>query len=330
MTISVPRLGIVGAGYWGPNLIRECEQLGVLDAVCDVDQAALQAIGRQYPSVETLSDFDAFLQRSVDAVIIATPAQLHAAMCLKAIAAGKHVFVEKPLALSVADGEQIAEAADSKGVSVFVGHLLIYHPGIKKLRSLIDGGAIGRVWHMRSRRLSLGKLRRHENVWWSFAPHDIALMLAIMGSEPLAAVASHGAIGAARLSDVAYADYIFTNGRTAHVEVSWFDPDKTARLDVFGDGGVLTLIDSAASSSLWLKRFSIVDDEDKTPSVQRGEERQVEFLDEDPLKLEMEAFVAMLRTGKSTETSARQGIAVLKALSMADEAARRVEQGVPA
>lgn len=329
MTTSAPRVGIVGAGYWGPNLIRECARLGVLDAVCDVDQTALNAVTQQYPAVATLSDFDSLLRCSIDAVVIAAPAQLHAPMCLKAIAAGKHVFVEKPLALSVAEGERIAEAAEAKGVSVFVGHLLIYHPGVRKLRSLLEEGAIGRLWHVRSRRVSLGKLRKHEDVWWSFAPHDVALVLAIMNSEPSGAIASHGVASSGRRSDVAYADYAFDDGRTAHLEVCWLDPDKTARLDVFGDTGVLTLTDSRQGSALVLKQFSIELDESGSPTVRRGGEHQVEFVDEDPLKLEMEAFVAAVGTGRPIETSARHGMAVLRALSMADEAARRAEHGAP-
>src|ERR1700680_2012905 len=128
------RIGVVGAGYWGPNLIRNCAELGVLDSVCDIDEAALAAARQSFPTVTTTAKLDELLARPIDAVIIAVPAQLHADMAQRAIAAGKHVFVEKPLALNVAEGRQIAEAARTKGLTVFVGHVLLYHPAVKKLR----------------------------------------------------------------------------------------------------------------------------------------------------------------------------------------------------
>ncbi len=177
-------LGVAGAGYWGPNLIRNCAELGILDSVCDLDESALAAVARSYPGVATTTRFEELLARQIQGVIIATPAQIHASMCLEAIAAGKHVFVEKPLALTVGEGEQIGRAAAQAGLVVFVGHVLLYHPAVRKLRALLAEDVIGPIWHLRSRRLSLGKLRNHESVWWSFAPHDIALMLAIMGEEP--------------------------------------------------------------------------------------------------------------------------------------------------
>jgi len=328
MNNHATRIGIVGAGYWGPNLIRACSQLGSLDSVCDIDDVALESIKRSYPKVSTMSQFDALLARPIEAVIIAAPAQLHASMCLQAIAAGKHVFVEKPLALTVEEGERIAAAAEAAHVSVFVGHLLLYHPGVRKLRALLAEYAIGPVWHLRSRRLGLGKLRSHESVWWSFAPHDIALMLAIMGEEPVNVVAAQTACRNANISDVAYADYGFGSGRTAHLEVCWLDPEKSARLDVFGERGVLTLTDSRDGSTLTHKPFSITQDQRGAPLVVRGEERHISFVEEEPLKLEVKAFIDLVRAGKPVETSARHGIAVLRALAMADEASqKRVERG---
>jgi UDP-2-acetamido-3-amino-2,3-dideoxy-glucuronate N-acetyltransferase len=317
------RVGVVGAGYWGPNLIRNCAELGMLDSVCDIDAAALESIRHAHPNVATMTDFQELLTRPIDAVMIAAPAQFHAPMCLRAIDAGKHVFVEKPLALNIAEGERIEAAASSAGVTVFVGHLLLYHPAVKKLRGLIAGGEIGEVWHLRSRRLSLGKLRNFESVWWSFAPHDIAVMLAIMGEEPRSAVAAQGYARDAVLCDAAYADFHFARGRSAHIEVCWLDPDKSARLDVFGTRGVLTLTDSRKGSSLALKPVTIAKSERGLPLAIRGEERNVEFERTEPLQAEILAFADSIRTGVRPQTDARQGIAVLRALTMADDAARR-------
>jgi UDP-2-acetamido-3-amino-2,3-dideoxy-glucuronate N-acetyltransferase len=316
------KVGIVGAGYWGQNLIRNCVALGILDSVCDIDARTLDATRASFPAVATLSDFHALLARRIDAVLIASPAQLHHAMCLEAIAAGKHVFVEKPLALTVDEGKQIAAAAQAAGLVVFVGHLLLYHPAIKKLRCMIAEGMIGRVWHLRSRRLSLGKLRSHENVWWSFAPHDVALMLAVMGEEPLSVVAAQSAMTSTKLCDITYADFEFSGDRSAHLEVCWLDPDKAARLDVFGDTGVLTVEDGRNGCSLIAKSFSVSVNAAGIPSISRGESRKVDFEADEPLKAEIVAFIEAVRTKRPFETSARHGVEVLKALSLAEEAAR--------
>lgn len=317
------KVGVVGAGHWGPHLIRNCAELGVLDSVCDIDENALGVVRQSYPTVATTTSLDVLLSRSIDAVVVATPAQFHAAMCLRAIDAAKHVFVEKPLALSVDEGKQVAVAADRAGLIVFVGHVLLYHPAVRRLRALIADGVIGPVWHFRSRRLSLGKLRNHENVWWSFAPHDVALMLAIMNEEPEWVVAAQAASGHAELSDVAYADFEFSEGRSAHLEVNWLDPEKSARLDVFGTRGVITLIDSRKGGSLTLKPTTITDDSRGMPVVLRAQEQNIDFAAEEPLRSEIIAFIDSVKTGMPAETNARQGVSVLNALAMAEEAACR-------
>jgi UDP-2-acetamido-3-amino-2,3-dideoxy-glucuronate N-acetyltransferase len=315
------RVGVVGAGYWGTNLVRVSHELGILDSVCDEDPTALASTRHSYPDVKITSNFESLLERPIDAVIIATPAQTHARLAVRALKAGKHIFVEKPLALTVAEGEEVAAAAEHAGKEVVVGHLLLYHPAVQKILVLISSDAIGRIWHMRSRRLALGKIRLHENVWWSFAPHDIALMLRLMQGPPLRASASQ-ASRANGLSDIAYADYTFSGGRSAHIEVCWLDPEKSARLDLFGERGVLTFCDSRAGGSLILKPLSIQSDGLGPPSISRGEERMVPFSGEEPLRAELRAFVDCVQKGKPVESSARHGIAVLRALEMADDSER--------
>jgi UDP-2-acetamido-3-amino-2,3-dideoxy-glucuronate N-acetyltransferase len=311
--------GVAGAGYWGANLIRVCADLGVLDSVCDHDAVATASVRSHYPAVQTVSSFDELLARPIDGVVIATPAHLHAEMSLAAIRAGKNVFVEKPLALSVDDGERIADAAQAANRIVFVGHLLLYHPAIRKMLSLIADGKIGRIWHLRTRRMNLGKLRQHENVWWSFAPHDVALMLVLMGSEPSSVIAAQAGRQVGGLSDAAYADFEFANGRSAHVEVCWLDPEKCARVDVFGDSGVITLHDSRRGGSLLLRRFSVTSGSTGMPAALRGDETEIDFEDQEPLKAEILAFIEALRSGKSFPSTARQGVAVLRALSLAEQ-----------
>jgi UDP-2-acetamido-3-amino-2,3-dideoxy-glucuronate N-acetyltransferase len=310
------RVGVAGAGYWGGNLVRVFSEFGVLESICDPDEEAASRAKRLYPAVPITADFDLLLSRPIDAVAIATPAQLHEKMCLTAIGAGKHVFVEKPLALSAEAGQKIAEEAQKARRIVFVGHLLLYHPAVTKLLSIIEAGAIGRVWHFRSRRLSLGKLRNLESVWWSFAPHDVALMLTIMGSEPVAARAALSARRIGTPSDVAYADFEFSDNRSAHVEVCWLDPEKSAQLDIFGEDGVITFRDSRHESSLQLRRFSIVTGP-RGPQVARGDEAQIPFERREPLVAEIQAFLDAVGSGKPFPSTAAQGAVVLRSLTMA-------------
>ncbi len=247
----MPRLGVIGAGYWGANLIRNCAQLGVLAAVCDTDLHALSSVRSAYHGTLLFCDLDAMLEHAkLDAVVIAAPAPVHAKLALRAIEAGKHVFVEKPLALCVEDAERVVNAAQQAGLTLFVGHVLLYHPAVRAMLEAVNEGRIGRVRHLRSRRLSWGRLRAHENVWWSFAPHDCALMIEIMKDAP-ASVSGHlSGYVQPDLGDFAYADFAFADGRSAHIEVSWLDPDKSSRIDVFGSEGTLRFIDAREGAKL--------------------------------------------------------------------------------
>ena len=315
------RLGVAGAGYWGPNLIRNCHDLGVLDSVCDVNSVALEAVKSTYPEVHTIVSFEELLQRPIDGVIIATPAQLHARMCEQALAAEKHVLVEKPLALNLADGQRVVEAAEKNGLIVLVGHVLLYHDAVKRMLALLTEGVVGQIQHFRSRRLSLGRLRDHENVWWSFAPHDVALMLAVMGEGIHSVHASQTEFLKPGISDVAYADFTFSENRSAHIEVCWADPKKQSRTDVFGSRGILTFEDSRSGASLTIHKFKVVEKEGRRQIV-REDVREVAVEQTEPLRAELNAFMEAIASGKPPVTSARSGIAVLKALLMADEASR--------
>jgi UDP-2-acetamido-3-amino-2,3-dideoxy-glucuronate N-acetyltransferase len=187
---------------------------------------------------------------------------------------------------------------------------------------MIGEGVIGDVWHVRSRRLSLGKLRAHENVWWSFAPHDVALMMAIVNAEPERVTASFRSGRAGGTDDIAYADFEFPNGQSAHIEVAWLDPEKSARLDVFGSHGVLTLAASGASSTLILRPFTISTDGRGNPVVTAGREQSITVEPSEPLREEVQAFIDAIAHGRRPETDAKQGLAVLRILSMAEKSAR--------
>lgn len=319
----IPRIGVAGAGYWGANLVRNCYQLGVLAAVCDSDLHRLDEVRSKYEGVQLYVDFAQMLESAkLDAVIIAAPAPAHAHLALQAIQTGKHVFVEKPLALNVEDAQAVVDAAEAKGVTLFVGHVLLYHPAVSALIDAVHSGKIGHVRHLRSRRLSWGRLRSQENVWWSFAPHDCALMLAIMRDRPVNATGWVSEFVRPGVGDFAYADFAFADGRSAHIEVSWLDPDKSSRIDVFGSEGTLTFADSSEGGSLTLTPCGDRLNARREPELWRGEaqnipcERGVE-----PLRRELEAFVRALRGGAHFPTDGREGLEVVRALEMVDDKA---------
>lgn len=314
-----PRIGIVGAGYWGANLVRNCAQMGILAAVCDADLHALNEVRSKYSGVALFCDLTSMLEQAkLEAVIIASPAASHAVLALQCIRAGKHVFVEKPLSLSVADAEQVLRAADEAGVALFVGHVLLYHPAVRAMLKCITEGRIGRVRHLRSRRLSWGRLRSQENVWWSFAPHDCALMIEVMKDSPVSATGWLSAYVRPHIADFAYADFAFEDGRSAHIEVSWLDPDKSSRIDVFGSEGTLTFVDSREGATLTLTPCGDRLDARGEPELWRGSSSEIALDAAEPLRLEIEAFCRAMRGGVDVPTDGREGLEVVRALEMLD------------
>lgn len=316
------KVGVIGAGYWGRNLIRVANELGVLESVFDTDKAALTWVAREYPGVGLEMDLRAFLDRQIDAVVVAAPAPLHADLALEAVASGKHVFVEKPLAMNPDEAATVVRAAYAGGRTLFVGHLLLYHPAVQRMIGLIREGAIGELRHVRSRRLSWGRLRSVENVWWSFAPHDIALVLGILEEAPYAVHGSTGAFVREGIADFAYADLAFSRGRSAHIEVSWLDPDRSSRMDVFGSKGVLRLCDAREGASLTLTRCG--EEEDETGMhLWREDEERIDFTPAEPLKTELRAFVDAVAAGTRPLTDGDEGLSVVRTLSMLEDCTHR-------
>jgi UDP-2-acetamido-3-amino-2,3-dideoxy-glucuronate N-acetyltransferase len=320
------RLGVIGAGQWGWNLVRNAADLGVLRAVCDSDAAVRARVSTAYSGVAVLELPADLIASRLDGVVIAAPARTHECLALQAINAGCHVFVEKPLALTVEGGERIAEAARRRGVVAFVGHLLLYHPAIVALLAHIRAGAVGEVMHMRSRRLSMGRLRSDENVWWSFAPHDVALMLAIFDDEPLQASSTQLTLTMRDICDFAYADFQFEGGRSAHIEASWLDPLKSSRLDVFGSTGALHFEDSRSGALLRQSGYHATLGDDGRRALETRQPVDVPYEAAEPLRRELEAFLHAVRSGDPATTSAESALGVLRALRLAETNAVRVER----
>ncbi len=231
-----PSVAVIGSGYWGKNLVRNFSSLGALSMVCDSHTDTLRMLSEQYPQCRTVTSFQEVLHdASIQAVAIATPAETHGNMFREALLAGKDVFVEKPLCLSAEEGRGLVALAKERGRILMVGHLLWYHPAILKLKSLIESGELGRIQYIYSNRLNLGKIRREENILWSFAPHDISVILGLLGEMPNAVQAQGGNYLHEQIADITVTLLSFPSGVKAHIFVSWLHPFKEQKLIVVGD-----------------------------------------------------------------------------------------------
>ena len=241
-----PRLALVGAGFWGKNLARNFHALGVLEIICDASEEVLISSKKKYPEVSTTLSFsDVLTCPDIDAIVISTPAELHHSLTRDSLLAGKHVFVEKPLAMNVKEGDELVRLAHESGKVLFVGHVLQYHPAIKAIKSLLAEGKLGRLQYIYSNRLNLGKFRREENILWSFAPHDISVILSLVKEEPVYVYANGSNILHPKIADSTLTHLKFSSGVDAHIFVSWLHPFKEQKLVVIGDRQMVVFDDVA-------------------------------------------------------------------------------------
>lgn len=314
---SIPGVAQVGCGYWGKNLARNFFELGALRAIVDPDPAtARREAGRL--GVSTLTLEAALADPLISGLAIAAPAEQHAELALRAFAAGKHVFVEKPIALSIADAEAMHDAAEKAGRCLMIGHLLRYHPAFEALLDLVHNGELGRLRYAYSNRLSLGKFRTEENALWSFAPHDVSMLLALFGSDPVSVMGGGGAFVTAGVEDEYRLDMTFSGGGRAHVFVSWLHPFKEHRLVVVGDQAMAVFEDSqSGADKLRLYRHK-VELGGRAPEPTKAEAERIPFAATEPLKNECEHFLACCAGQIRPRTDAAEAIAVLKVLKAAD------------
>ena len=230
------KVAVVGAGYWGKNLVRNFNSLGALGVICDSRKELLGSFSENHTDVLLTDSFQEVLKSdAVPAVAIATPAETHYRMVKESLLADKHVFVEKPLALKEQEGISLHELAKERGKVLMVGHLLQYHPAVVKLKQLVSEGDLGRIQYIYSNRLNLGKIRREENILWSFAPHDISVILSITDEMPEHVISSGANYLHQEVADVTLSSLSFSSGIRAHIFVSWLHPYKEQKLVVVGD-----------------------------------------------------------------------------------------------
>lgn len=307
-------VAVIGCGYWGKNLIRNFHQLGALEMVCELAESGRAAARQLAPDVPVHEDIDAAFDSPVEGVVIATPAETHFEVTRRALLAGKHVFVEKPLALTYEEGAELVRLAERLRRTLMVGHVLEYHPAIVRLHELVRSGELGKVQYIYSNRLSLGKIRREENILWSFAPHDIAVILRLIGAMPFEVAATGGAYLQPNIADVTVTNLLFDNGVRAHIFVSWLHPFKEQRLVVIGSRKMATFDDVAKKLVLYNQRVEWQEGE-PIPVKHAGEE--VAFDAGEPLRRECEAFLSAIGSGEPPLTDGASGLRVLRVLQAA-------------
>ncbi|MFZ3115596.1 MAG: Gfo/Idh/MocA family oxidoreductase [Syntrophales bacterium] len=315
-------IAVIGAGYWGKNLVRNFHQLGVLKIVCDASHSIREQMIENYPAVTVTDDVAAVINDSeIQSVVIAAPATQHFDLATRALTAGKHVFVEKPLALTYDDGEAIVKLAKDKQKILFVGHILHYHAAVIKLKEIIKEGKIGRLQYIYSRRLSLGKIRREENILWSFAPHDISLILSIAGEDPCYIDAIGSNFLHARIPDVTMTNLKFFSGIGAHIFVSWLNPFKEQRLIVVGSQGMLVFDDTQSVDQKLILYPHTINWIDGLPVPEKAEGEAIILSDHwvEPLRAECMAFLNAVETGEMPLTSGEEGLRVLKVLEVSQK-----------
>jgi predicted dehydrogenase len=309
-----PSVAVVGCGYWGKNLVRNFNLLGALAAVCDATPTGRATATQLAPQAIVMDDYDELLRSDVPGVVIATPAETHYSLASKALEAGKDVFVEKPLALTHEEGASLVHLAEDSNRILMVGHVLEYHPAIVRLLELVRSGALGKVRYISSSRLNLGKVRREENILWSFAPHDIAIILRLLGSMPFQIAAHGGSYVQPNIADVTTTHLLFDNGVRAHIYVSWLHPFKEQRLVVVGSKKMASFDDVTKRLVLYDQRVEL---QEGQPVPIKGNGDEVSFGEEEPLKLECQAFLEAMRTRQPPVTDARSGLRVLQVLQAA-------------
>jgi predicted dehydrogenase len=313
----VSRVAVVGLGYWGPNLARNFDELGALAALCELDASLRERFAARHPAVTMFADYEELLaDESIDGVVIATPVPTHYALAKRALEAGKHALVEKPPAMRAAEMEELVALSHDRERVLMPGHLLLYHPGVQKLKQLIDAGDLGEVLCVYGNRQNLGKIRRDENALWSLGVHDLSVVLYLLDEEPSEVIAHGRDFLTEGVEDVVFCYLRFPSGRIAHMHLSWLDPHKMRRITVVGREKMVvfddmeldqkvTIYDKAPESAPtsygeWLTRSGDV----FSPKIPPAE----------PLKLECQAFLELVNGSGDGGRVAEDGLKVVRTL----------------
>jgi len=311
-----PAVAIIGGGYWGKNLVRNFYNLNSLKLVCDKNETILSNYKVQYKGIETcLALTDVLSSKDIQGVVIATPAETHFNIARESLLAGKHVYVEKPLVLREEEGQELIELAQKNGRVLMVGHLLQYHPVFIRLKQLAHSGEMGRINYIYSHRLNLGKIRREENILWSFAPHDISMILALAGEEPDSLITTGGNYLHQKIADVTTTHMNFSSGLQAHIFVSWLHPFKEQKLVVVGERRMAVFDDTNPWEDKLLLYPHQINWKNNLPVPTKAEPERVDIAQEEPLRQECRHFLDCITNGTQPVTDGHEGLKVLKILN---------------
>jgi len=314
-----PKICQIGLGRWGKNILRNLVELGVPYVACEVDPDTLKQRQKDFPNVEFTTSFDdVLLDPDVKGIVISTPAATHYKFAKQALLAGKDVFVEKPLALRLKEGLGLQKIACEKNKIIMVGHILRYHPAVKKLHEIISSGELGKLHYIASNRLNMGALRTEETILWSFAPHDISVMLMLVGGMPIKVTSSGGDYLNRGVHDITLSSLEFDNDVKGHIFVSWLHPYKEQKLVVVGSNS-MALFDDGTEEKLFIYPHTISWKDGKIPIAEKAERVPVAIEDSEPLKSEMQHFIDCVKTRRTPVTDGLEGLRVLKVLQALEE-----------
>jgi UDP-2-acetamido-3-amino-2,3-dideoxy-glucuronate N-acetyltransferase len=311
-----PAVAIIGGGYWGKNLVRNFYNLNSLKLVSDKNETILSNYKDQYKGIETcLALTDVLSSKDIQGVVIATPAETHFNIARESLLAGKHVYVEKPLVLREEEGQELIELARESSRVLMVGHLLQYHPVFIRLKELAHSGELGRINYIYSHRLNLGKIRREENILWSFAPHDISMILALAGEEPEDLITIGGNYLHQKIADVTTTHMNFSSGLQAHIFVSWLHPFKEQKLVVVGERKMSVFDDTLPWEDKLLLYPHQINWKNNLPVPTKADPERVDIAQEEPLRQECRHFLDCITNGTQPITDGHEGLKVLKILN---------------
>jgi predicted dehydrogenase len=325
--VTGTKLGVAGLGYWGPNLARNFDELADLTWLCDLDPDKLELFSRRHPQARLTSNVADLLEDpELDAVVIATPVVTHAGLARQALAAGKHVFVEKPMALHAGEAEELCALAEERELVLMPGHLLLYHPAVDKLKELIDSGELGEIRYVYGNRQNLGKFRTDENALGSLGAHDLSLILHLVGEEPSEVWARGESYVHPPVEDVVFCFLRFPSGKLAHMHLSWLDPQKIRRMTVVGSKKMAVFDDMELE-----RKVTVYDKGEEPPPLGTYGEWQTRTGDiyvpkvpsDEPLRLECQHFLELVRGNGDVLSAARDGVAVVRALEQLQNSLER-------
>ncbi len=327
VTEKVP-VAVAGGGGWGKNLVRNFASLPGADlkTICDLNRDRLESYAGKYPGIKTTSDFDKVLSDdSLKAVVIATPSDTHYDLIKRSLTTGRlHVFTEKPLALTSVQAEELVKLSEKNGLTLMVGHLLLYHPAVAELKAIVDSGELGEIYCIYSNRLNLGAVRKNENAWWSLAPHDISILLHLLSETPVSISAQGASFIQKGVEDLAFATLNFSGNTIAQVHVSWLDPHKMRKFTIVGSRKMAIFDDMEAVEKIKIYDKGVELDDPVVEyeaflGLRSGDVQVPQINMSEPLKQECEHFLEAVAKGKPPLSDGRNGLEVVKVLEAGQE-----------